>query len=69
MSILRREMVEAPDGGYYQVSVHSEDGVTGWAHIPDMGRRQVRKILPKYSYQAVSFAWHIRQERKSSEGE
>ncbi len=63
--ILKDELIEAPDGGYYTVPIHSENGHEGWAHIPGMGRREVYRVMPAYSWQVPSFAWYIKQLRSA----
>lgn len=60
---LRDEMVDVDGNGYYKVNilVTSENSSEGHTYIPGMGYVLVYKKVPEYSYQAVSFAWYVKQ--------
>jgi len=64
---LRDELVEVEDGlgGYYTVDITlTENGNEGYCHIPGRGRVLVYKKLPEYSFQPISFAWYVKEERE-----
>ena len=65
MEKLRDQLVETledPDA-YYKVTVHrKKDGVCT-ATIPELGKVQVAKDMPKYSWQCESFAWKIQESK------
>ena len=56
----RDELVEAPDGGYYQVDIILTTGMEGTATIPDIGKVTVYKEFYQYPEPHISFAWKIR---------
>ena len=57
----REELVEAPDGGFYQVDIISANGMNGTATIPGIGNVVVYKEFHQYPTPHVSFAWKIRE--------
>jgi hypothetical protein len=65
MDKLQNELVETlenPDA-YYKVTIHRrKDGVC-FATIPELGRVQVAKDMPKYPWQSESFAWKIQESK------
>ena len=56
----RDELVEAEDGGYYQVNVNLTTGMEGTATIPGIGKVTVFKEFYQYPTPHTSFAWKIK---------
>lgn len=60
---LQDELVEAPDGGYYQGIITLLDtGMEGTITLPGMGKVTVYKEFYQFPEPHISFAWKIRRE-------